>query len=175
MLSDTLRGKGADGPLGRRVLAVDNPDGGGGGARPRGAGTGGLPTPTTVVGRLGVSAELVLGRRGMSTDIVDVGRSARQNVSHCTTKSFKIPPVFIPPFVDLSLGIPPANIPPRPGAAPKGGRGAGLGASAFPALFALALVLGSGGGLNPAFGTGGAPPIDAAPVVVGFPYRQLQQ
>jgi hypothetical protein len=79
-----------------------------------------------------------------------------------------IPPVFIPPFVARSFGIPPANIPPNPGAAATSGGGAGVGASAFPALLALALRFG-GGGLSPAFGTGGAPPIGPELVVVVFP------
>lgn len=50
--------------------------GGGGGARPNGAGTGSFPVPTTVDGRFGDSCEFVLGRRGTSNDIVEEGRSA---------------------------------------------------------------------------------------------------
>ena len=76
-----------------------------------------------------------------------------------------VPPVLIPPLVDRSLGIPPANIPPSPGDAPiaggGGGGGAELGASALPALLALALEFRAGGrnpGPAPAPGTGGAAP-----------------
>jgi hypothetical protein len=72
-----------------------------------------------------------------------------------------LPPVLIPPLVDRSLGIPPANIPPNPDPpAMPGGAGAGVGGAepTFPALLALALFPTTGGGLRPAFGTGGAPP-----------------
>ena len=41
--------------------------------------------------------------------------------------------------------------------------------SIFPALFALALFPGTGGGLSPAFGTGGAPPIGTVVVVLVLP------
>ena len=71
----------------------------------------------------------------------------------------------MPPLVDRSLGIPPANIPPSPGAAPiagGGGRGAELCTSALPTLLALVLELAFvEGGRNPAPaapGTGGAAP-----------------
>jgi len=76
-----------------------------------------------------------------------------------------LPPVLTPPLVDRSLGIPPANIPPNPGAAPivgGGGGGAELCASALPTLLALVLALAFvAGGRNPAPpapGIGGAAP-----------------
>ena len=99
-------------------------------------------------------------------DIVEVGRSANGCQWDCNgwiyTSSVDSP------FVDRSLGIPPANIPPKPGAAPPlavpgggGGGGAELGESALPALFALARAFGACG-LNdaaaPTPGTGGAAP-----------------
>lgn len=61
-------------------------------------------------------------------------------------------------------------MPPRPGAAPNGGGGGGAddGASALPALLALARALGTGG-LSPALGTGGAPPIGPALALVVLP------
>ena len=84
--------------------------------------------------------------------------------------------MLIPPFVDRSLGIPPANIPPRPGAPlPILGGGIGgkeLGASALPALFALARAFGAGG-LNPAPpGTGGAPLTAGAEPLLTLPARK---
>ena len=80
----------------------------------------------------------------------------------------------IPPFVDRSFGMPPANIVPRLGAAPYGAEGAGaIGAFVVPALFALARAL-VGGGLNPAFGTGGAALTGATLVVVGPFIRYIQ-
>jgi hypothetical protein len=86
----------------------------------------------------------------------------------------KLPPVFIPPFVERSFGIPPAKIPPRlwpP--TDTGGAGDGVAEDAeptFPALFARALVPGLGG-LKPAFGTGGAPPTAAGTGFVGTIYQ----
>jgi len=57
----------------------------------------------------------------------------------------------MPPFVDRSLGIPPAKIPPKPGAGPpspmpdgSGGGGAELGALALAALFTLTRAFGAG-------------------------------
>jgi hypothetical protein len=74
--------------------------------------------------------------------------------------------------VDRNFGMPLANIPPKPGAAPVGGGGgADDGVSALPALFALAREFGTGG-LNPPPGTGGAPPRGAALILEGFPNRQ---
>jgi hypothetical protein len=67
-------------PSGRRTPTLEVV-GGGGGARPNGAGTGGLPLPTTVFGRFGASTELIRGRKGTSTDMVDVGRSANRLVT----------------------------------------------------------------------------------------------
>ena len=100
-------------------------------------------------------------------DIVEVGLSVT-GVSVGFVEGLNIPPFLIPPFVDRSLGIPPANIPPKPGAAPLpplpmpgGGAcgGAELWTSALPALFARARVFGADG-LNaaPTPGTGGAAP-----------------
>jgi hypothetical protein len=80
--------------------------------------------------------------------------------------------VFTPPFVDRSFGIPPANIPPRPGARPaSGGGGAELRASALPVLFALARVFGADAFLKP-LGTGGAPPTGAGLLTLDFPKHQ---
>ena len=76
--SEILRGIDRAAPLGRLepTLKLDE-EGGGGGARPRGTGIGGLPVPTMVEGRFDVSIEPIRGRRGTSTDdMVDVGRSA---------------------------------------------------------------------------------------------------
>jgi hypothetical protein len=75
--SDTVRGIEGTEPVGRLGPVVDVPEGddGGGGARPRGRGTGGLPA--MVVGRFGISIGLVRGRRGiLAADTVEVGRSA---------------------------------------------------------------------------------------------------
>lgn len=84
------------------------------------------------------------------------------------SKKLEIPPVLTPPLVDRNFGMPPAKIPPRPGAAPFGAGGAEGGATALPALLALARVFGAGG-LNPPPGTGGAPtgvalPLETLPI-----------
>jgi hypothetical protein len=76
-LSETLREARGVAPNCRRGGLFEVP-GSGGGARPKGMGTGGLPLPTIVVGRFGDSTELVRGRTGASRDIVEVGRSASQ-------------------------------------------------------------------------------------------------
>lgn len=80
IFSETLLGIGGAAPVGRRGLKFEDPDnggGGGGGVRPRGADMGGFPDPIIVEGRLGGSIELIRGLgRGVSSDIVDVGRSA---------------------------------------------------------------------------------------------------
>ena len=76
--------------------------------------------------------------------------------------------MLTPPLADRNFGIPPANSPPRPAAAPTSGGGAEDGASVLPALFALPRLFG-GGGLNPPPGTGGAPPIGTALLVETFP------
>jgi hypothetical protein len=74
-VSDTLRGIDGAAPAGRRGEV--GKDGGGGGARPNGGGgAGGLPLPNVVVGLLGSSCDVVLGRVGTSSDAVEVGRSA---------------------------------------------------------------------------------------------------
>ena len=66
--------------------------------------------------------------------------------------------------------MPPANMPPRPGgAALTGGVGAEATVRASLALFALALVVDTGGGLRPAVGTGGAPPTGPELLDVVFP------
>jgi hypothetical protein len=87
-----------------------------------------------------------------------------------------LPPVLTPPFVDRNFGIPPANIPPKPGAAPVdggggGGGGAEDGVSEVPVLYALARAFGTGGGLNPPLGTGGAPPNGAVLLLTTLPTR----
>ena len=74
--------------------------------------------------------------------------------------------MLTPPLVDRNFGIPPANIPPRPGAAPFGAGGAEGGATALSALFALARVFSAG--LSPPPGTGGAP-IGVALLLETFP------
>jgi hypothetical protein len=80
-----------------------------------------------------------------------------------------LPPVLTPPFVDRSLGIPPANIPPRPGGALTGGGGADEKVAALPALLARALDPGSGG-RKLAPGTGGAPlPTGGVELVLPLP------
>ena len=138
--SDTLRGIGGAAPVGRR--GAEEPSGvggGGGGARPTGGGIGGFPEPAMVVGRFGLSREVL--RRRPGTSKVDAGRSA---------------PVSTPPLVDRSFGMPPANIPPNPGAGPADGVGADDGASTLPVL--LARPREGAGGRNPP-GTGGAPPM----------------
>jgi hypothetical protein len=165
--SDRLRGIGGAAPIGRRGFVFEVPGGGGGGgALPRGTGIGSFPEPAMVEGRFAVSrAELVLGR-GTFSDTVDAGRSA-ENISRFIV-SFELPPVFTPPFVDRNFGIPPANSPPSPGAAPIGGGGAENEVSALPALFALARVF-NAGGLNPAPGIGAVPPIGAGLLVDAFP------
>ena len=76
--------------------------------------------------------------------------------------------MLTPPLVERNFGIPPAKIPPRPGAAPVGAGGAEDRASALPALLALARVFGVGG-FNPPPGTGGARPIGAALLLETFP------
>lgn len=108
--SDTLRGIiGTPGG----GLKFELPNGVGTDGFPRFIGGGGGLVPTIVLGRLGGSTkELVLGRGGISIVATDVGRSA---------------PVSIPPLVARSFGIPPANIPPSPGAAEPGGGGAEAG------------------------------------------------
>ena len=75
-LAETLRGRGGAPPVGLLGAKVEDDISGGGGARPSGAGTGGFPVPTMVDGRFGVSIELVRGRWGRSTDILEVGRPA---------------------------------------------------------------------------------------------------
>jgi hypothetical protein len=77
-LSETLRGTRGVAPDCRRGAMFEVPDSGecGGGARPRGMGTGRLPLPTIVDGRFGDSPELVRGRAGTFRDTVEVGRSA---------------------------------------------------------------------------------------------------
>lgn len=167
--SDTLRGIGGAFPAGRLVAEVV--PGGGGATRPIGGGAGGL-LPTMVAGRFGDSTKLVRGRGtgADSTLIVDVGRSARDKLASDLRYETKIPPVFTPPFVARSFGIPPANNPPKPGGPPPPNGGAGAdnaGASASPALFALALVVGTGG-RNPVLGTGGVLPTGAALTALVF-------
>lgn len=80
IFSEILLGIGGAAPVGRRGLRFEDPGnggGGGGGVRPRGADIGGFPDPTIVEGRLGGSKELIRGlERAVSSDIVDVGRSA---------------------------------------------------------------------------------------------------
>ena len=83
-----------------------------------------------------------------------------------------VPPVSIPPLVARSLGIPPANMPPRPGEGPVGGGEAADeadGALTLPVLFALARD-GAGGRRPP--GTGGAPPIGVALLLAVLPMSQ---
>jgi hypothetical protein len=82
IFSEILLGMGGAAPVGRRGLRLEDPNEGGGcgGVRPSGVGIGALPEPTIVDGRLGGSMELIRGRKeGVSSDMVDVGRSTNQS------------------------------------------------------------------------------------------------
>jgi hypothetical protein len=92
IFSEILLGIGGAAPVGRRGLKFEDPGnggGGGGGVRPRGADMGGFPDPTIVEGRLGGSIELIRGlERAVSSDIVDVGRSASKTLACILAKVF---------------------------------------------------------------------------------------